>query len=508
MPIIAQEVVETVEAVTRPIVFAVARDVLARTGISMDASIYLNKGDNAARSLNTGVREEKTDAQFSIGERIKISMEEEFLGDGMLDRTVPHTDFARCFHDKELDIWIRPMYHNTRIILSVEMDFLSESAANNWTNGIRRKMGNGQQHQRHTGEYHFAIPIEMMSILGDLWKTREKRAGYGDTFAEYLKGNFSDLITVMTNQAGSGSNFAISEKQTGFNGWYDFDRPPQARQDTQQFTATFTYTFEYQKPTAFTMGYPLMVHNNLIPSGIRLRGENFNELVDPGHASLTKTRYDRLMNGPIIPGQSIGGVSIPEWDEWLPRRVRTYYSTLIRMMLVVEEDNPRAIVNLDSLGVLQLDPIIRAYMAKDHAVLSKSYEHPITIVLYRNGLPLSEDAISVDENLFVTATFDLNPRHCYHLWIGCVTDLSMLSDGAVRSLIEDGETTKQIIRVVDSGYDVDAIKILDDGTISLRRWNDIKTELRESMKHYRNSYENNTLTVGQFTVTAQNLGRT
>lgn len=508
MPIISQEVTETVEAVTRPVIFAVARDLLARTGIDMDASIYLNKGDGTARSLNTGIKEEKSDAKFSIGERVKISMEEEFLGDGMLDRTVPHTDFARCFHDKDLDIWIRPMYHNTRIILSIEMDFLSESAANNWTNGIRRKMGNGQQHQKHTAEYHFAIPTEMMFILGELWKTRERRAGYGDEFVDYLKANFSSLIAVMTNQGGSGSNFSISEKQTGFNGWYDFDRPPKARQDTQQFTASFTYTFEYQKPTAFVMSYPLMVHNNLVPKKIRLLGENFNQLVDPGHSSLTKTRYDRLMDGPIIPGQSIGGVSIPEWDEWLPQRVRTHYATLIRLMMMVEKDSPRAIANLDELGILQLDLVIREYMAKDHAVLSKSYEHPIQIVLYRDGLPLSEDAIHIDENLFVTATFDLNPRHCYHLWIGCLTDLSMLSAGAVDSLIEDGETTKQIIRVVDSGYIVDDINILDDGAISLPRWNKIKTELRESMKHYRNSYENNTLTVGQFTVTAQNFGRT
>ena len=35
----------------------------------------------------------------------------------------------------------------------------------------------------------------------------------------------------------------------------------------------------------------------------------------------------------------------------------------------------------------------------------------------------------------------------------------------------------------------------------------IKTELKESYKRYTNRYENNTLTVGQFTVTAQNLGR-
>ena len=507
MPIISQEIEETVEAVTRPVVFDVVRDILNRTGIGKDALIFLNKGDSNVLSLNTGIVEQTSDAKFTMGERVKVSMEEEFMDDGMLESTERHSDFPRTFHDKALGIWIRPVYLNTRYTLSIDMTFKSEASANNWTNTIRRKIGNHRQHQRHTSQYHFAIPKTMMSILVDLWKTREKNAGYGDTFSQYLKANFNDLVTVMTNQAGSASNFSVSEKQTGFNGWYDFDKPPKASQSDQIFTASFTYTFEIQKPSAFVMGYPLMVHNQLIPSKLRLRGENYNNLVDPGHSSLTKTRYERLSDGPIIPGQSFGGISIPEWDEWLPQRVRTYYSTLIRMMVMVDSSNPRDLVNLDDLGILQIDPLIREFMVKYNNRLTFSYENPLTVVLYRDGLPLGEDAIFVDKNMYVTSSFDLDPRHQYHLWIGCLTDLSMLSDRGVNELIENGEIAKQIIRVVDSGFDVDCINILDDGSISLPRWYKVRTALRESMKHYRNRVENNTLTVGQFTVTAQNYGR-
>ena len=146
-------------------------------------------------------------------------------------------------------------------------------------------------------------------------------------------------------------------------------------------------------------------------------------------------------------------------------------------------------------------------MVKHHTLLTTSYAHPFQVVLYKDGLPLREDALVVDENFNVWSTFDLNPRHQYHLWIGCMTDLSMLSDNGVDGLIADGEVTKQVIRVVDSTYDISKVHVLDDGSISLPRWNKIKTELKESYKRYTNRYENNTLTVGQFTVTAQNLGR-
>jgi len=505
MPIISHEVEETVEAVTRPVIFAVARDLLQRTGLSLETDIYLNKGDSQARTLNTGIRETDSEAQFDQGEKIKVSMEEEFMDDGMLERTIPDPNTNEAFVDPELGVWIKPIYHNVEIILNVEMYFNSESAAHNWVNGIRRRVGNGRQHQKHTAAYHFAIPKVMMNILAELYKLRENRAGYGDTFGTWLKANFSELVTVMTNQAGSSSNFSVSEKQTGFNGWYSFEKPPVAVQNTQQWSASFSYTFQYHKPTAFAMGYPLMIHNQLVPSALRLRGENFNMLVDPNHADYTKSRFMRL-DGATIPGQSICGVSIPEWDEWLPERVRSHYSTLLRLMMMVGDD-PRELFNLDSMGTVQLDPLLREFMVKNHDKLTKTYQNPFHIALYRDGLPLHEDAIHVDENLFVRATFDLDPRHHYHIWIGCVNDLSMLSERATDELIIHGETAKQVIRVVDSKFDVDSINILDDDSISLPRWNVVKTGLRETNRRYNTRAESNTLTVGQFAVTAQNYGR-
>jgi len=502
MPIISQELPETVEAITRPVIFAVARDLLQRTGLSLDTDVYLNKGDGQARSLNTGIKSAPDEAKFSQGERIKVSMEEEFMDDGMLNRTVPDSDFNETFIDPELEVWIRPIYHNVRITLTIEMYFKSENAAHNWIHGIRRRVGNGRQHQMHTAEYHYPLPAEIMHILAELWKLREAKSGYGESFSIWLKNNFSELVGVKTNQAGSKSNFSVSEKQTGFNGWYSFEKPPTAEQNTQQWQSSFTYTFEYQKPTAFAMGYPLMVHNQLVPQSLRLRGENFNELVDPNHASHTKSRYMRLQSGPIVPGQSIGGISIPVWDEWLPQRVRTHYSSLIRIMCMVNSDT-RVLGNLDGLGVATIEPILRAYMAKYHYTLNSCYKNPFHIVLYQDGLPLHEDMLYVDENLYVNATQDLDPRKQYHLWIGCTTDLSMLTEQAILELIEDGETAKQVIRVVDSSYDVDSINILDDGAISLPRWNVVKTTLKNTEKHFSNRVESNTLTVGNFAVTAR-----
>ncbi len=507
MPIISHEVTETIEAVTRPVIYAVARNLLQRTGLSLDASVYLNKGDGQARSLNSGLKEAQDEASFAQDKsRIQVSMEEEYMDDDMLESKIPDSNTNPAFIDPVLGISIRPIYYQTRITLTIEMYFKSESAGSNWVNGIRRRVGNGRQGQKHTAEYHFAIPEVLMSVLAELYTLRENNAGYGETFSQYLKNNFSHLVTVITNQAGTKSQFAVKEKQTGFNGWFSFEKPPELVQNTQQFSASFSYTFEYQKPAAFVMSYPLMVHNQLVPKKLRLMGENYNMLVDPNHADYTKSRFMRLQGGPIVPGQSIGGISVPNWDEWLPQRVRRHYSTLLRCMLMVGND-PRELMNLDNIPNLQIDPILREYMVKHHTLLTTSYAHPFQVVLYKDGLPLREDALVVDENFNVWSTFDLNPRHQYHLWIGCMTDLSMLSDNGVDGLIADGEVTKQVIRVVDSTYDISKVHVLDDGSISLPRWNKIKTELKESYKRYTNRYENNTLTVGQFTVTAQNLGR-
>lgn len=502
MPIISAEIPEIIESVIRPIVFDITRNILSRTGIGKEASVLLNKDGSEALQLNSALGSISTDVKFDSKEHIRVSMEEEYSEDDLLDKKITDSGHHAIFYDKKLEVWIKPVYYKTRTTLSFELQFNSETRANNWMQGIRRRLSGDRQHNRHTVQYHYPITVTFMHILVEIWKLRENVGGYGDTFGTWLRNHFTDRVTVMTNQAGRASIYAINETQTGINGWFDFDRPPKPSKTDNLWTASFGYTFEYDKPGAFAMAYPLMVHNQIVPGNLRVRGENFNALVDPEFSSHTTSRLAKLNVTNFMPGSSYGGISIPSWDEWMPDRIKGHYSTAVRAMVQVDVNNPRNLLDLDKLGLVQLDPTVREHMAKYPECITQLYQHPYHITLFRNNLPLYSDALTVTDDLQVLSTFDLDIRHRYHICITVITDISMLSDVAVDGLLANGEYIKRLASIINSDFDISTIPILDNNTLGRPQWMKLRTELSESIKHFRNHLESNILTVGNFVITA------
>lgn len=503
MPIFSVEVNETVESVVRPLTLDIVKNVMQRTRINLDTAIILNKPGSGPITLGSAILASKDEAQMDYGKIVQVEVEEEYPPDSNLTMYVPKSDAETIFYDESLGIWIKPIYTDARLTLSFRLRFESENAANSWMNGIRRRIGAERQSNLHTAKYHFPINDELMYALLKLYETREAQAGYGDTYGQYLKAHFRDRVSVITTQSGHKQQFVVKEQQTGMAGWFTFDEVPRLQKNTQDWTAEFSYVVEYHKPISFSMGYPLMVHNKLVPKNLRVRGENYNVLQNPSYASSQKSRYLRMGQGDLLPGETIGGISLPEFDEWLPSYVRHGYSTLIRIMMAIDPAALTELGDLDKLPGIQIDPDLRAYMAKHHAQLTQSGNCAVHIVLYCDDAILSEDSIYVDEHLFVYAKEPLDIRKRYHLWIGMISDVMHLSDVGVDSLLENAATTKKLISVIDDSYPIEDIPVMDDGTISPPVWNDIKVNLRESSKHFKNDIERNCMTVGNFVVVAQ-----
>lgn len=502
MPIISLEVNETIESVVRPLTMDVVRNVMERTRVPLDTQIILNKPGSGPITIGSGLLGNPEEAQMDYGKIVQVEAEEEYPPEGNLTMYVPKSDHETIFYDEALGIWVKPIYTDARLNLSFRLRFESENAANSWLNGVKRRIGAERQSNLHTGSYHFPIPDEVLYALMKLHQTREAQAGYGDTFGAYLKAHFRDRVEVIATQSGHKQQFVVSETQTGMAGWFTFDEVPKLQKNTQDWLAEFTYVFEYQKPISFSMGYPLMVHNKLIPKNLRVRGENYNQLRNPSYANSQKSRYMRLGQGELMPGETIGGVSLPEFDEWLPDYVRHGYSTLLRVMIALKPDELITIGDLDKLPGMVIDSDLRAYMAKYHKQLTQSGQCAVHIVLYSDDEIMAEDAIYVDEFLVVHAKEPLDLRKRYHLWIGMISDVMHLSDDGVDGIIENGETAKKLISVIDDRYPVDDIPMMEDGTISPPIWNEIKVELRESSKHFKNDIERNCMTVGNFVVVA------
>lgn len=505
MPTISKEIPETVETVVRPLVVEIARNVLQRTGLDVDQPVFLAKELGGVPVNNAAMRSPNESANFDQAAHLVVSYEEEYHEDATV--YTPKSDYPAIFADEALGVWIRPIQCLTEVTISFRQYFDSEAQANNWRNRIRRRIAEERQHSKHTVSYHYPIPDEFMYVLMQLHLLRENRAGYGQTVGQWFKETFVSRVAPMTNQAGTVSRFSVKEQQTGMNGWFDFTDLPKLQQNTTKWSAEFTYVVRYEKPISMGMQYPLMIHNQLVPDGLRIRGENYNVLVDPGYGNAQKTRYDRMMStGTILPGESISGISIPEFDEWLPGYTRSYYSTLMRLMPALSESNLRTLGCLGTLGEWSIDETILNFMYKYHDDLTVSGRNPIHVALYVNDEIMAEDAITIDETLTVHASHDLSLRKRYHVWVGLSYDLFVLDENAVPRFLEDANVVKKVIGVIDDRYPVETIPVMDDGSVAVVHWNSLKDELRHVSKRFRDGVEVNCMTVGNFTVSANRNG--
>lgn len=505
MPTISTEIPETVETIVRPLVVEVARNVLQRTGLDIDQPVFLAKELGGVPVNKAAMRSQDESASFDQESHLVISYEEDFHEDAAVYS--PKSDYPAIFKDEALGIWIRPIQCLTEVSISFRQYFDSEAQANNWRNRIRRRIAEERQHNKHTVNYHYPIPDEFMYILTQLHAMREKQAGYGESLGTWFKGTFLDRVAPMTNQAGTVTRFSVKEQQTGMNGWFDFTELPKLQQNTTKWTAEFTYVVRYEKPISMGMFYPLMIHNRLVPANMRVRGENFNQLVDPGYGNAQKTRYERMLNSStILPGETISGISIPEFDEWLPSYTRSYYSTLMRLMTALKPTNLRTLGSLAEMGDWEIDATLLNFMRKYHGDLHLSGHNPFHIALYRDDEILSEDKIFVDDTLTIHATEDLDIRRRYHVWVGMSYDLFILNEEAVNRFLEDAEVVKKVVSVIDDRYPIDSIPVMDDGSVALPIWNRLKDELRHANKRFRDGVEVNCMTVGNFTVSTKRNG--
>src|SRR5699024_7926036 len=107
-----------------------------------------------------------------------------------------------------------------------------------------------------------------MYVLSKIHEMREKQAGYGESFGVWLKNNFSNRFSVVTNSAGHGSQFVIREQQTNIIGYYEFGEQVERIEKEDgagSYAVEFSYSFFYDRPENVVLEFPTVIHNQIVP---------------------------------------------------------------------------------------------------------------------------------------------------------------------------------------------------------------------------------------------------
>ena len=438
MPTFIQEVPELDICVRRPVVSAIIQDLFEQTNIdSSDLKIYQMGRTVAIPQLNSTLDEKINKERLGTDTRVEVTMDEVITN--VTITPILYSNNIPVFVDPNLGVSIVPTMLSTKTTINVRFVCNSRSEAMNWQSAIRRQVQQRAFNPIHTVQYYYPIPHEHMYVLSKIHEMRENKAGYGDTFGEYLKKHFNHRFSVVTNSAGKGTQFVIREQQTNIIGYYEFGEEVEKveKEDSAgAYAVEFAYTFYYERPDNIIIKFPIVIHNQIIPAEIR--DERQIEDVHPELYYLTNSgaafhtlAYNRQK---VPPYKQFKGFPIPFFDEWYPTYRQLYYESLLRVTSQVSSAAPRWVGSLREVAPYDFPDDVIEYMLRRPWAMAIRREHLFNITLHRWDNLFASNELKIDADLKVTGPEDMPLRDMWHMNIDICYDISVLSDEALEDL--------------------------------------------------------------------------
>lgn len=468
MPTFIQEVPELDICVRRPVIDKIIKDLFEHTNIDANKlDIYQVGSTVAIPQLNSTLDESVEKERLNNDTRAEVTMEEEITNLAIAP-TLYHENIS-VFRDDALQVTVMPTMVSTKTTIEVRFICNSRATAKNWQQSIRRQVSQGAFNPIHTVNYYYPVPSEFMYVLSKIYEMREKKAGYGDTFGGWLKACFNERFSVITNQAGKGTQFVIREQQTNIIGYYEFGEEVEKMEKESgagSYSTTFSYTFFYERPENIIIKYPIVIHNSIVP--VELRDDRQIEDVQPKNYYLTNSAaaFEPFRFGVQSNPRNnrFGGWSIPYFDEWYPTHRQQYYENLFRVTQAVSVDDLRWVGNVDRVSPYNFPDDVLTYMKRRPQAMTQRREHLFNVTLHRWDDLFATSDLIVDTTLKVTSPTDMNLRDMWHLNIDIVYDLSVLSDAALKDLCLSPSVIDRWIESFDPNGPLSGLERNPDGT--------------------------------------------
>ena len=461
MPIIEKEIAEVHPNIVRPVALGVMRHVMKLTGVPQDTPIqYL--GDAGAAPLEGSTVEGSSEpTRFMSTNKVFIEVSDELLPEDNLTRFTNQGDQPPIFLDANLKLRLHPVYAKARQTISVRYRTVDKGTAERWLRGMTRKISHGMRYHNHELKFHYLVPLAAIATVVEVYNKREAQHGYGETLQEYIKAHMTKRACTMTNAAGAGGRLAIREHQINVLGAFEFEDAPREEKDQvgATYMASIDYVVDYDRPISVVTRYPMSVHSQIIDPRFWPKQPvpytiDYNRAIAP--RSLSAYAAIVASQQPVKHNPAVEGYLFPPGDDWYPGR-KYMGCHWVGRFLVVPGENKRTVGNLTSLGEVTLHPAAVKYLKKWPQYATIPSESPVFIKVYEDDEELDVSEFYLTADLDVVLKYDCDYRKVYHMTIGQLDDLTLLSPGAVDRVTRDPDLVEVVIGKkpdVDTGGNV------------------------------------------------------
>lgn len=452
MPKVCLETPEVSECISRPVAMQVIRQMATRLNIPNDISVRYLGMSTALAVPGSTLDDHGATNRLPADQKLTIEVTEEYVEDNTLTTAVMRPEHEVVFADSALRVYCTPVYQRIQVAINVTLIATDKTSADTWISNMRRRSTQGIAETLHLVDYHYPIPQPFIVILGAIHDLRESNAGYGQTIGEWLQQCLTPRATTIVDQAGTNHTLVVNEGQVGIVAWFDWTVPPKSERenDSGTYSASFTYTFHYDRVESSVLEYPLMVHNQLLDARYYSPIKPYEMTDNNLRASLSTAimrnwTYEARAS---FAWRGRPGIPIPQFDDWLPPEDKKVLG-LLRIMLAKDPSNPNLLLNLTDLGVYSLHAATLDYMRQFPAGLVRDGESLFTVQLWDGLNPVASTELIVNYDLTISTIRPLDTRRPYHLTVGLIKDLRTLSKAAIQRLTKHGELAITVLSLLD-----------------------------------------------------------
>jgi hypothetical protein len=424
--------------VERPVIYSVIRQIQDQTGISSRTAIrYYGEDAKAAQFNSTLTVNPEIHNRWPVVESLMVEVEEDFNTDRILNMMVKQPENPFIFLDSSLGFYIKPAYSTQDITIRFKYKARDRNQAIKWRNEIRTRIAMNRSNLMHEITYSYHLPEALLLLINDIYKLRENVAGYGDTFDEYLGTHSTSRMTVLSNQVGSQVIYAIAERQAEIVGSFDFEgfpEKPEKEGDNDQFEISFAYKFRYEKPIEVVCRYPFLVHQQFLADKY-LPAMAYNIVDVAKRLSKSGTDFANFRIDNINEkAMADKGLTIPTYDDFLPAYIAPFSLRVLSALVSISAEDKRSLLSLKDLGFFNFRQEVLEFLVGEAPYMTLMMGSIFYCQLYENENMVEDGMLSIDSNLNVTATADLDLRKQYHVRISLIGDMSMVKSQALTRL--------------------------------------------------------------------------
>lgn len=453
MPRVATVIPDNYESITRPVALGIIRQVAEILQIPADIRVLFPGAVEEAPLTGSTLNYVGEPSRFSYNGRFRAEITEAAVDDRIFATAVFQDENQPIFLEPKLGIKICPVYSGTEMAITFSYRAPNRVLAKRFRDDALMRTAMLRKENLHELTYHYGVPYPFLTLLQDVHTLRETVAGYGEDFSTWVSNHITQRATNITTLVGTQPQLVIAERQVCALGHFDFTAEPEPEEKDKEggsWILRFEYRVSYDKVIAAAAQWPLVVHNQLMDAKWYSTPNASGTQIDPNRRrrapSLSRFAFDHFTNvythdceRPYQP------IAIPEFDDWAPATTHPFTSTVTTIMLMVDPEDPYAVMSLKELGDYNIDADILEYLKGEAPYLNRFGESAVHVALYVDDVPFDDGLITIDSDLNVRTVDPMSLRSRYHLRISLVHDLLAISPAAFERLRLAGKACLNIV---------------------------------------------------------------